>query len=193
MPLSDLVFPLTGKKIGPSATVLSRPKVHYLRSSDLVDFNPDTVRAGTILTVLTKGGEKKVEIYETPNEFSAAQALAQGATGNIYAAIYYTATGATGSSPAAAQPLTNYINNINSGAGGLLVSLPDPFVRRLVVILNTSTGSIGVVGRNATAYINGATAAVVLLPGQRKHFLAPTQGTASSAGQVNQWKTAIDV
>lgn len=193
MPLTDLQIPLTAKKIGPSATVLSRPKVYYLKTADFIDSSPDTLRAATILKVRTNAGVKKVEVFEAPNEVMAAQGFAQAGTGSIYSNLFYTATGATGSSPAAAQPLTNYFNNINSGAGGLLVSLPDPFVRRLVVVINTSTGPIGVVGRNATAYINGATAAIVVAVGQRRHFLAPTQGTASSAGQVNQWKTAIDV
>ena len=192
MALSDVQIPLTAKKDRPLAVPLSRPKVFYLKGSDFIQFDPDTVRAATILRVRTNSGTKKVEVYEAPNEVIAMQALAQGATANPYFTAVYTTTAATGNTPALAQPLASYFNQVN-GSGGLAVSLPDPFVKRLLVIQNTGTGPFSVFGRNATAFINGSTAAFIIQAGQRRHFLAPTAGTASTASTVNNWKTAIDV
>lgn len=191
MAVTDLSFPVTSKKIGPSATVLSRPKVYYLKSSDLIDFNPDTVRSATILTIRTKAGVKKVEVYEAPDEFLAMQALAQGATANAvmtkaYATLAPTssATGTDGTVP------SRYYNEIATSVVGNYVRLPDPFVKRLVVINNLTTGVISVNGRGTTSPIMGTTAPYLIQGLERIHFVAPT---AATAGTTAGWKTAIDV
>lgn len=187
MALTDLSFPVTARKEGPSATNLSRPRVFYLKSSDLLQLVSDSDAGAAVIKV--RGNKKKVELYESPNEFLAAQALAQGATANIYAAYNIasaqTATGATQSS---ALDITKYFTEISAG-NGLSVELPDPFVRRLCVIQNTTTGSIQVFGRGTTSPVNGSTAAYTLAAGKRKHFVAPT---AATAGTTAGWRVATD-
>lgn len=190
MALTDLSFPVTSKKVGPSATVLSRPKVYYLKSSDLLDLHGDTVRSAAILVLKTKAGKKKVEIYEKPDEFLSAQALSQGATGTIVFTKNYQNLAPTSSATAADQNVaSSYYNEVNSINGGT-VRLPDPFVRRLVVIVNGLTGPINVLGRGTTSPIQGSTAAYVISAGARIHFVAPT---AATAGTTAPWKTAKDV
>lgn len=190
MAVTDLSFPLTAKKNGPSAAVLSRPKVYYLKSSDLIDFLPDTVRAGTVLTVRTKGGSKKVEVYEAPDEVLAMQALAQGATANAVMTKAYQNLAPTSSATAADQSVASrYYNEVNSVNGGT-VRLPDPFVRRITVINNLTTGTVNVLGRGTTSPIQGSTATYVIQALERIHFVAPT---AATAGTTAGWKTAIDV
>ena len=192
MPSTDLTFPVTAKKIGPGATVLSRPKVFYLNSSDLMKVEPDTVRNATILKLNKPPG--KVELIESPNEFLAAQALAQGATANINAAFHIaSAQTASGSTAGAALVITKYFTEVNAG-NGLGVLLPDPFVRRNCVIINTTTGSINVFasrlsGGGTAAQIDGSTATYVLTTGKRKHFVAPTAATANTTAP---WQTAKD-
>ncbi len=191
MALTDLSFPVTSKKIGPSATVLSRPKVYYLKSADIIDFVPDVLRSATILKLKTNAGTKKVEIYETPDEFLAQQSLAQGATATAvvtkaFAVLAPTAsaTGADGTVP------QKYYNQIQTSVVGNYVRLPDPFVRRLVIIDNTTTGVITVGGRGTTSAIMGSTAPYLIQANERIHFLAPT---AATAGTTAGWKTAVDV
>lgn len=188
MALTDLSFPLTAKKIGPSATVLSRPKVFYLKSSDLLKYDPDTVRNATILKV-NQGGTKKVEVYESPDEFLAMQALSQGATNSVVFTKAYQNLAPTSSATAADQNVASkYYNEISTINGGT-VRLPDPFTKRLVVLVNGLTGPVSVLGRGTTSPINGSTAAYSLLAGKRIHFLAPT---AATLGTTAPWKTAID-
>lgn len=192
MPSTDLTFPLTAKKIGPGATALSRPKVYYLNDANLVRVEADTVRNATILKV--KNPTQKVELYESPNEFLAAQALAQGATANINAAFNIaSAQTASGSTAGAALTITKYFTEVSAG-NGLGVILPDPFVRRNCVIINTTTGSINVYasrysGGGTMAAIDGSTATYVLTSGKRKHFVAPTAATANTTAP---WQTARD-
>ena len=189
MAISDIIIPLTAKKDGPAATNLSPSRVFYLKGSDLVRMVPDADGGNAVVFVGTRGKAKKVELVESPNEFLAAQALSQGATANIYAAYNIaSAQGATGSTPATALDITNYFTEVSSG-NGLSVELPDPFVRRLCVIQNTTTGSINVFGRGTTSPINGSTAAYTLAAGKRKHFVAPT---AATAGTTAGWKVATD-
>lgn len=183
---TDLSFPVTAKKIGPAAVVRTRPKVFYLKSSDLIKMEPDTVRNATVLKV--QDLKKKVEIYESPSEFLAVQAQAQGATASIYAASFFSTTAATGATPALATDIRTYFTEINAG-GGLSVELPDPFVKRLCVIQNNAASAITVFGRGTTTPINGSTAGYSLGVGKRAHFLAPT---AATAGTTAPWQTAVD-
>lgn len=189
--LSDLTFPVTAKKIGASSVALSRPKVYYLKSSDLLRIEADSVRGNAVLTVKEDGKskQKKVELYESPNEFIGAQAQSQGATANPYAAFNYAVLLPTSSATAADQNVAQkYFNEISSVNGGT-VRLPDPFVKRLVILQNTTTGPVTVRARGTTSPINGSTAGFTLAAGARKHFLAPT---AATAGTTAGWQTAID-
>lgn len=187
MALTDLSFPVTAKRIGPRASVLSRARVFYLKSSDVIRMEADTVRNAAILKVADQ--RKKVELIESPDDFLAAQALAQGATANAYFAKAWQNLAPTSSATAADQNVASkYINDITSVNGGT-VRLPDPFSRRLVILHNQTTGSINVLGRGTTTPINGSTATYVLTAGKRKHFVAPT---AATAGTTAGWKTAKD-
>lgn len=190
MALTDLSFPVTSKKIGPSATVLSRPKVYYLKSSDIIDIFPDTVRNASVVKLKTGAGVKKVELYEIPDELLAVQALSQGATNAVVFTKSYQALAPTSSATAADQSVASkYYNEVSTVNGGT-VRLPDPFVKRLVVIVNGLTGPINVLGRGTTSAIMGSTAPYVISAGERIHFVAPT---AATAGTTAGWKTAIDV
>jgi len=186
--LTDLSFPVTAKKIGPSSTVLGRPKVYYLNSSDLISMTPDTVRNATTLKV--KNPKQKVEIYESPDEFLGLQALSQGATASqvftkIYAALAPTssATQADGTVP------TKFYNEISTTGTVNTVLLPDPFIKRNFIIQNLTGTAVNVYARGATSPINGSTAAYSLGAYKRRHFLAPT---AATAGTTAGWQTAID-
>ncbi len=186
--LSDLQFPVTPKQLGPMGNqVLTRPKVFYLKSSDLIKQEVDATRGSAVIWV--KSPRRKVVLYETPDEFSAAQALAQGATASPNFVKHYQALTPTSSATAADQNVAskyyNEVSTINSGN----VRLPDPFARRLVVINNFTTGTINVFGRGATTPISGtgaaSTAGYAIGPLERVHFLAPTAATAgTTAGWV---------
>lgn len=187
MALTDLSFPVTARKDGPSATNLSRPKVFYLKSSDLLQLNADADAGAAVIKV--RNNKKKVELYESPDEFLAAQALSQGATNTIAFTKHYQNLAPTSSATAADQNVASkYYNEINTVNGGT-VRLPDPFTRRLVVLVNGLTGPVYVLGRGTTSAIDGSTAAYTLAAGARKHFVAPT---AATAGTTAPWKTAID-
>ena len=189
MAITDIIIPLTAKKEGPAGANLSPSRVFYLKGSDLVRMVPDADGGNAVVFVGTRGRAKKVELVESPNEFLAAQAISQGATANIYAAFNVaSAQAATGSTSGSALPLTKYITEVSVG-NGLSVVLPDPFVRRLCVVINTTTGTINAFGRGATTPINGSTAAYVIGAGKRKHFVAPT---AATAGTTAGWKVATD-
>ena len=196
MALTDLSFPITAKKIGPSGTVLTRPKVFYLKSSDLKRMSPDTVRAATMLFI-NDPNRRKIEIHESPDEFLAAQALSQGATNSIVFTKHYQNLAPTSSATAADRTVASkYYNEISTINGGT-IKLPDPMSRRLVVVVNGLTGPISIYPNGPTSSataaqqnrIDGATAAFVIAAGARKHFLAPTAGTA---GAISLWKTAVD-
>lgn len=188
MALTDLSFPVTGKKIGPSAVASTRPKVFYLKSSDLIKLEPATRTGSAVIKV--NDTRKKVELYETPDEFLAMQALSQGATGQIVFTKHYQNLAPTSSATAADQnTASKYYNEINTVNGGT-VRLPDPFVRRLAVIVNGTTGTVNVRPVGQTATINGVTAAYSIGAGERIHFVAPT---ASTAGTTAPWKVATDV
>jgi len=195
MALTDLSFPVTAKKIGPRSTVLGRPKVYYLKSADLLELSPDTVRNAAVLKV--KNPKQKVETYESPDEVLAMQALSQGATNSIVFTKHYQNLAPTSSATTGDRTIASkYYNEISTINGGS-VKLPDPMSRRLVVIVNGLTGSINVYPNGPTSSatateqnrIDGATAVYVLGAGERVHFVAPT---ASTAGSVALWKTAID-
>lgn len=187
---TDLLFPVTAKKIGPSGTVLSRPKVVYLRSSDLRRVAPDVLRSGAVL-FLSDPNQRKVEVYEMPDEVMAEQALAQGATAAAPFSKNYAVAAPTSSATAADQTTLKYYNQVITNVGSAQpLRLPDPFVKRLVVIDNQTTGSIAVLGRGTTTPIQGSTANYTIGPGERIHFVAPT---AATAGTTAPWKTAVDV
>lgn len=194
MALTDLSFPVTSRKEGPSATNLSRPRVFYLKSSDLLQLSADADAGAGVIKV--RGNKMKVELYESPDEFLAAQALSQGATNSIAFTKHYQNLAPTSSATAADRSIASkYYNEISTINGGS-VRLPDPMSRRLAVIVNGLTGPIHVYPgptSSATATqqnrINGVTGAFVLAAGARKHFVAPT---ATTAGSVALWKTAID-
>ena len=189
MALTDLSFPVTAKKIGPGATPLIRPKVFYLRSSDLKKMAPDVTRSATNIWV--KDLNKKVELYETPDEFLAMQALSQGATASSVYTKAFAALAPTSSATAADGTVpTRYYNEIATSVAGNFVRLPDPFSRRLVVINNLTTGPIAVNARGTTSPINGVTSAYTIGALERIAFVAPTAATANTTAG---WKVAVDV
>lgn len=197
MALTDLSFPVTAKSIGPrSVPFVGRPKVFYLKSSDLMRMNPDVTRSATIIKVTDL--KKKVELYETPDEFLAMQALSQGATSAAPFVKNYAVAAPTSSATAADQTTLKYYNEvITNVASAVALRLPDPFVKRLVVINNLTTGAISVLGRGTTTPIyktsstqGGPTAAYVIQGGERVHFLAPT---AATAGTTAGWYIGVDV
>ncbi len=198
MALTDLYVPLTAKKIGPGPAPAreARPKVHYLKPSDVSKIEPDTVGDNTIIYLKYARTGRKVAVFETPDEYQGAIALSQGATANPnfvknWKALTPTssATQADMSTGAGGGVANKYINDVTTINGGYVL-LPDPFVKRLVTIHNQTTGSINVVAVGTTASINGSTAPYVITTLKRIHFLAPT---AATAGTTAGWKTAIDV
>lgn len=187
MALTDLTFPVTAKKLGPASANLSRPRVFYLKSSDLLQLAADADANAAVIKVARN--KQKVELYESPDDFRAAQALSQGATGAAVFTKSYQNLAPTSSATAADQNVASvYYNEVNSVNGGS-VRLPDPFNRNIVVITNLTTGSIYVRGRGTTSAIDGSTAAYTIVAGKRRHFVAPT---AATAGTTAGWKTAID-
>lgn len=189
MALTDLSFPVTAKKIGPGAVPLSRPKVFYLKSSDLKKLAPDILRSSANIWVKELG--RKVELYETPDEFLAMQALSQGATASAVFTKAYGVLAPTASATAGDGTVpVKYYNQIATSVAGNYVRLPDPFVRRLVVIDNLTTGAITVNARGTTSPINGVTSAYTINALERVHFVAPTAATANTTAG---WKVAADV
>ena len=195
MALSDILIPLTAQRIGPNPGDLIRPKVYYLRSSDLQAFVVETTRNTSVIKERS-GNRRKVELVESPDDFLCAQALSQGATANAYVTKGYQNLAPTSSATYADFTVASkYYNEISTINGGT-VKLPDPFVRRLVILNNLLTGPINVRGGSAATFgatngvlINGATAQYVLPAGKRVHFIAPTAGTA---GTTASWVTAVD-
>lgn len=194
---TDLFFPVTAKQVGPSATPLSRPKVIYLKSSEIGRMSPDTVRSASVL-FLTDRNKRKVVAYEQPDEVLAMQALSQGATAAIVFSKNYQDLAPTSSATAADRTIASkYYNQITTINGGT-VRLPDPMSRRIAVVVNGLTGPISIYPNGPTSSatanqqnrIDGSTAAYVIGAGERIHFVAPT---ASTAGAVALWRTAIDV
>ncbi len=193
MSQTDLLFHVTAKKIGPAAEVRSRPKVFYVQPATLERVTAD-LRNGNAILFLNDHNKRKVEVYETPSEVLAMQALSQGATAAADFVKHYQNLAPTSSATAADQNVASkYYNEVNSVNGGT-VRLPDPFVRRLVVINNFTTGSVNVLGRGTTSPISGtgafSTAAYTIHAGERVTFLAPT---AATAGTTVGWKVATDV
>lgn len=203
MAQTDIAMPLTAKAIGPVqgsglSGFRSRPKVFYLQSQDIDDIQPGATSGSNVFDdtiIKLKKNPKRVRIYESPSDFLAAQALAMGATASIQFASKYAAVTASGSTVGSAIAIdqTKYIVEVNAG-NGLGVQLPDPFNRKVVVIYNTTTGSINVypnrTGVGATfAPIDGSTATYVIPPGKRRHFSAPVIPT--TAGTTAGWQTAI--
>lgn len=188
----DILIPVTASKVGPTAADPARDakaKVYYLKASDLLKLEADTVRNASVLTVKDKT-TKKVTLIETPNEFQAALAMAQGATAGLYVAMAYQVITPTASATAADQPvLSKYLNEVSTYLAASKVRLPDPFTRRLAVVVNTTTGSITVNGRGTTSPINGSTAGYTIPGLSRKHFSAPT---AATAGTTAGWQVATD-
>lgn len=191
MALTDLSFPVTAKKDGPGAQALSLPRVFYLKSSDLISGPIPAVASGNAVLKVKTVVKKKVEIYETPDEFLAMQALSQGATASAvftkaYGVLAPTASATSGDGTVPVK----YYNQVITGVVGNYVRLPDPFVRRLVVIDNLTTGNITINARGTTSAINGVTAAYLINANERVHFVAPT---AATAGTTAGWKVARDV
>ncbi len=189
MPLTDLSFRVTAKKIGPSAAgALSTPRVFYLKSSDLLKLEASRTNLNAIIKV--KDPATKVELYETPDEFLAMQALSQGATASQVFTKGYAALAPTSSATAADGTVpSKYYNEISTTGTVNTVKLPDPFTRRLVKINNLTGTGVTVYARGTTSAINGSTAAYTIGPLEEVTFVAPT---ASTAGTTAGWKTAID-
>jgi hypothetical protein len=194
---TDLFFPVTAKQIGPGGTVLSRPKVFYVKSSEIGRMSPDTVRNATALFLVDRN-RRKVVAYELPDEVLAMQALSQGATAAIVFSKHYQDLAPTSSATAADRTVASkYYNQITTINGGF-VKLPDPMSRRIAVVVNGLTGPISIYPNGPTSSatanqqnrIDGATGAYVIGAGERIHFVAPT---ASTAGAVSLWRTAADV
>lgn len=191
MALTDLSFPVTSKKDGPGALPSSPPRVFYLKASDLIAGPIPAVASGNAIIKVKQVIKKKVELYETPDEFLAMQALSQGATASAVFAKAYGVLAPTASATAGDGTVPiKYYNQIATSVVGNYVRLPDPFVRRLVVIDNLTTGSITVNARGTTSPINGVTSAYTIGALERIHFVAPT---AATAGTTAGWKVARDV
>jgi len=192
MALTDIVLPLTAKKNGPAGAPMVRPKVFYLKSTELFRINYDSVRNSTVIRV--KDPKRKIELYESPDEFMGMQALSQGATASqvftkVYAALTPTSSATGADAVTAAAVPTKYYNEISAVGTVGYVRLPDPFVKRLFVLQNLTGTAVSVNGRGTTSPINGSTAAYTLAAYKRIHFLAPT---ASTAGTTAGWQTAVD-
>lgn len=188
MGLSDILIPLTARQLGPDSQDLNRPRVYYLKAADLGGLHAETTR-NTLTIKELRGNRRKVELYESPDEFIAMQSLSQGVTANAYFTKAYQNLAPTSSATAAdAAVASKYYNEISTINGGNL-RLPDPFAKRIVVLNNMLTGPVNVFGRGTTTSIDGSTAAFVLKAGVRKHFVAPT---AATAGTTAPWKTAVD-
>lgn len=197
MPASENVFvKLTAKKIGPGFAPAreARAKVYYLKPADLDKIVPDTVRGNAVIFVKNSSqtAPRKVELLETPDEFSAAQALAQGATASpIFAANWQAILPTSVNVDGATHVLSKYLTDIvTGGIATPRVFLPDPFVRKLAVVNNTTTAAITVFGRGTTSPVNGGTAGYSVAAGTRRVFSAPT---AATAGTTAGWKVATDV
>lgn len=189
MALTDLLMPVTAQKIGPATENRSRPKVYYLNSRDFRGMKPNLKSGGTVLFVNDRG-VKKIEIAETPIQFQGIQAMSQGATASAYVTTNYGTITPTSSATAADQTvISKYFSEAATVNGGS-IRLPDPFVQRLAVVQNTTTGTITVRARGTTSAIDGSTAGYVIQGGERVHFLAPT---AATAGTTAGWRTAADV
>lgn len=193
MALTDLQFPVTAKSIGPSITPATRdfkpsPRVFYLKSADLLKVEPDVTR--NAVTIKVAGTQKKVALFETPDELGAAQAMAQGATAAPNYVKHVAQFTATSSATAADSAALKYYNQVTTNVASSIIRLPDPFAgRRLIVIDNLTTGAISVLGRGTTSPINGTTAAYSIGSLERIHFVAPT---AATAGTTVGWKVARD-
>jgi hypothetical protein len=187
---TDLTFPVTTIKDGPRNVNSSRPKVFYLMNEDVGKLQYNSITDQTVLKLKKGAGGQKLVLAEAPDEFRAMQALSQGATNSAVFTKHYQNLAPTSSATASDQSVASkYYNEVNSVNGGG-VRLPDPFVRRLVVIENMTTGSVVVRARGTTGVIDGSTGAYTIAAGKRIHFLAPT---AATAGTTAPWKTAIDV
>jgi len=180
---SDIALQVTAKGIGPGP-LRTRPKVFFLQSIDIEGLEPGDVPLDDLVIKLNKR-PKRVRTYESFSDFQAIQALSQGATSSIYFQSKYEAVTAT--SGTQALDATKYIHEVNAGNGGGVV-LPDPFYRKVLVVFNTTTGSITITGRGTTSPIDGSTAALTILAGKRKHFAAPVIPT--TAGTTAGWQTA---
>ena len=150
---------------------------------------PDILRSA--VTIFVDDRKKKVELFETPDEFLAMQALAQGATASQVFTKAYAAFTPTSSATAAdlAVP-TKYYNEISAVGTVARITLPDPFVKRLFVFQNLTGTGVSVTARGTTSAINGTTAAYTIGAGERAHFVAPT---AATLGTTAGWVVARDV
>lgn len=195
MALMDILIPLTARQIGPASADFTRPRVYYMRSNDLKGQHPEVTR-NEITLKERSGNQRKIELFESPDDFLCAQSLSQGATASPYATKGYQNLAPTSSATYADFTVASkYYNEISTINGGT-IKLPDPFVRRIVILNNLTTGPINVRGGSAATFgatngvlIDGATAQFVLKAGARKHFVAPT---AATAGTTASWQTAVD-
>lgn len=195
MPASENVFvKLTAKKIGPGFAPAreARAKVYYLKPADLDRIVPDTVRGNAILFVKnnSQAAPRKVDLLETPNEVAVAQAWYQGATASPNFAANWQGILPTSVNTDPLHVTSKYWNDIiTGGIATPRVFLPDPFVRKLAIVNNTTTAAITVFARGTTSPINGSTAGYSVPAGGRIHFSAPT---AATAGTTAGWKVATD-
>ena len=118
MPLTDLSFAVTAKKLGPAAANLSRPKVFYLKSSDLMQLSADADAGAAVIKV--NKNKQKIELYESPDDFLAAQALSQSATGAAVFTKSYQNLAPTSSATAADQSVASKYTTLP-----IFVYLPD--------------------------------------------------------------------
>src|SRR5690348_2212649 len=128
MALTDLSFPVTAKKDGPQSQVPALPRVFYLKSSDLISGPMPAVNTANAVIKVKTVIKKKVELYETPDEFLCAQALAQGATASAVFTKGFGVLAPTSSATAADGTVpAKYYNQITTSVAGNYVRLPDPF------------------------------------------------------------------
>lgn len=187
--LSDIAYPVTVIKDGPSDVNSTRPRVFYLQAKDVGKVRYNSITDLTAIIMIRAAGGRKLVIAETPDEYRAMQALSQGATGAAVFTKAYQNLAPTSSATASDQNVASkYYNEVNSVNGGA-VRLPDPFVKRLVVIENTTTGTVIVRARGTTAPIDLSTAGYTIQAGLRRTFLAPT---AATAGTTVGWRSAVD-
>ncbi len=186
-------FPVTARRIGPSKGDLTTPRVFYLTSEDIKRIEMNR-RSGGAVIFLKNTKERKLEVYESPDDvraMSQATVAAVSADPLVGHLVNTAVTGVSGG-VTTTSVLNKYLHIYTSATGASAnVKLPPPSDRNCVVIVNTLSTPVSVFPNGASAYIdNGASGASKTLPAfKRLHFVTtPTTGNGASA----VWKTATD-
>lgn len=188
-------FPVTARRIGPSAGNLTTPRVFYLTSEDIkrIEANRKASVGGAVI-FLKNQKDRKIEVYESPDEVRAMSQATVAAVSADPLVGHLVSAGVTGVSGGITTTsiLTRYLNIYTSATGASAnVRLPAPSDRNAVVLINTLSTPVSVFPNGASAFIDGgASGAAKNLPAfKRLHFVTtPTSGNGASA----RWVTATD-